>query len=255
MTAPALRTLPASQRTLDARLAGEQGGLQARVHAGSVLLVLALLALALAAGAFLLADGRWMRAPRLVPFVMWALGIGGAWGSVRWWRARHAALLSRAGLAGAIESEQSLRAGALRGALEVAEQGALGARAAEDVARQLGSGPLVPQATRGVLRGVTLAGCAAALGVAGVATAARIVPDGLSVMRRPFAAWNGTLLPAMAFDRLPLRVPRGMPVTVRVVAPSRETIQIAWRAEGEAWRDTTLLVAWAGACPHGVARE
>ncbi|MBL0891670.1 MAG: hypothetical protein IBJ19_13805, partial [Gemmatimonadaceae bacterium] len=242
MTAPALRSAPASERSLDARLTSEQGGLQARVHAGSVLLVLAVLTVAIAVGALLLADGRWMRAPRPLPFVMWALGLGGAWGAVRWWRARHAALLSRAGLAGAIETEQSLRAGALRGALEVAEQGVLGARAAADVARQLSVGPLVPQATRRVLRGVTLAGCAAALGVAAVATAARTVPDGLSVMRRPLAAWRGTLLPAMTFDRLPTRVPRGMPVTVRVLAPSRETVRIAWRAEGEAWRDTTLQV-------------
>ena len=142
MTAPALRTTARPSESLDARLAREQSTLQARSMAAVVLAVIGVVALALVASAWLMADGRWMTLPRAVPIAVWAAALAVAAGLVWALRTRNADVLSLTSLAVAIEREQALRSGSLRGALEVASTGVLGARASQDVARRLAPGVL-----------------------------------------------------------------------------------------------------------------
>jgi hypothetical protein len=68
-------------------------------------------------------------------------------------------------------------------------------------------------------------------------------------MLHPVRAWQGTLLPALAFEKVPLTVPRGMPVTLRIAATGRSAVVVSRRAEGEAWQDTTLAVPASGVVP------
>ncbi|WP_310569018.1 hypothetical protein [Gemmatimonas sp.] len=242
MTAPALRTSATSSDTLETRLAREQSTLRARSMAAVVLAVIGVVALALVCSAWLMADGRWMTLPRAVPIAMWVAAVAAAAGLVWSLRKRNADVLSLTSLAAAIEREQVLRSGSLRGALEVARTGALGARASQDVARRLAPGALAPQVAQRLGRGVTVAGVLAAITVGALSWSAREAPDGFAATVHPVRAWRGTLLPALGFDKLPTLVPRGMPVSLRVRADGRNSVTISRRAEGEAWRDTTLSV-------------
>ncbi|MDQ8167973.1 MAG: hypothetical protein P3B76_14665, partial [Gemmatimonadota bacterium] len=242
MTAPALRATATVADSLEARLAREQSTLRARAVAAVVLAIIAVVALSAAASAWLMADGRWMTLPRAVPAALWiaAAALAAALAAVL--RRRSAEVLTLTSLAGAVEREQALRAGSLRGALEVGATGVLGARASQDVARRLAPGALAPRIAARIGRAVTVAGLTAAVMVAALSWSARRAPDGFAATVHPVRAWRGTLLPALAFDRLPTLVPRGMPVSLRVRADGRRTITVSRRAEGEAWRDTTLRV-------------
>lgn len=242
MTAPALRTTARPSESLDARLAREQFTLQARSMAAVVLAVIGVVALALVASAWLMADGRWMTLPRAVPIAVWAAALAVAAGLVWALRTRNADVLSLTSLAAAIEREQALRSGSLRGALEVASTGVLGARASQDVARRLAPGVLAPQVGQRLGRAVTVAGVMAAITVGALSWSARQAPDGFAATVHPVRAWRGTLLPALGFEKLPTLVPRGMSVSLRVRAEGRNSVTISRRAEGEAWRDTTLRV-------------
>jgi hypothetical protein len=242
MTAPALRTTARPSESLDARLAREQATLRARSMAAVVLAVIGVLALALVVSAWLMADGRWMTMPRAVPIAMWGGALAAAAGLVWALRTRNADVLSLPSLAAAIEREQALRSGSLRGALEVASTGVLGARASQDVARRLAPGALAPQVGQRLGRAVTVAGVMAAITVGALSWSARQAPDGFAATVHPVRAWRGTLLPALGFEKLPTLVPRGMPVSLRVRAEGRNSVTISRRAEGEAWRDTTLRV-------------
>lgn len=242
MTAPALRTTARPSESLDARLAREQFTLQARSTAAVVLAVIGVVALALVASAWLMADGRWMTLPRAVPIAVWAAALAVAAGLVWALRMRNADVLSLTSLAAAIEREQALRSGSLRGALEVASTGVLGARASQDVARRLAPGVLAPQVGQRLGRAVTVAGVMAAITVGALSWSARRAPDGFAATVHPVRAWRGTLLPALGFEKLPTLVPRGMSVSLRVRAEGRNSVTISRRAEGEAWRDTTLRV-------------
>ena len=115
MTAPALRTTARPSDSLEARLAREQSALQARSTAAVVLAVIGVIALALVTSAWLMADGRWMTLPRAVPIAMWIGALVAAAGLVWQLRKRDADVLSLTSLAAAIEREQALRAGSLRG--------------------------------------------------------------------------------------------------------------------------------------------
>ncbi len=242
MTAPALRSTARPSESLDARLAREQFTLQARSMAAVVLAVIGVVALALVASAWLMADGRWMTLPRAVPIAVWAAALAVAAGLVWALRTRNADVLSLTSLAAAIEREQALRSGSLRGALEVASTGVLGARASQDVARRLAPGVLAPQVGQRLGRAVTVAGVMAAITVGALSWSARQAPDGFAATVHPVRAWRGTLLPALGFEKLPTLVPRGMSVSLRVRAEGRNSVTISRRAEGEAWRDTTLRV-------------
>ena len=242
MTAPALRNSAQPLEALDARLAREQSTLRARSMAAVVLAVIGVVALALVASAWLMADGRWMTLPRAIPLAMWAGALATAVGLVWLLRKRDADALSFNSLTSAIEQEQALRSGSLRGALEVARTGALGARASQDVARRLAPGALAPRVAHRLARGVTIAGIIAAVTVGALSWSARVAPDGFAATVHPVRAWRGTLLPSLGFENLPALVPRGMPVSLRVRAEGRNSVTISRRSEGEAWRDTTLSV-------------
>src|SRR5215208_2344095 len=75
--------------------------------------------LVLALGVAALGRARWIDLPRGTPLVVWSLAVAGialaAWLTTR----RIASTASRSAVARAIEEERALRAGALRGALEV----------------------------------------------------------------------------------------------------------------------------------------
>ena len=246
MTAPAVpqgaSTGAGTARSLTDRLAAEQSTLRGRSLAATILAAVAVIACVAAAGALLLADGRWLAWPRLVPALIWTGAAVCAAQLARWLRARDAVVLTTTALAGAIEREQSLRDGSLRGALEVANTGVLGAHAAQAVARRLAPSALAPRLAHRLVRALGITGGAAVVGAALLALSARTSRDGFAAVVHPIRAWRGTLLPALAFDQLPSSVPRGMPLTVRVRAEGRRAITVSQRAAGEAWRDTTLEV-------------
>lgn len=227
---------------LNVRLSAEQGSLRARSTAMLALAAVAILVAVAAIGVLLLGEGRWMILSRIVPFVVWIGAIALAAYVVRRLRTRDADVLSLQALAGAIEREQSLRSGSLRGALEVADRGVLGARAAQDVADRLSHKSLAPRLTLQLHKSLTYAGVAAVGGAVLLAVSAQQRADGFSAMVHPIRAFRGTLLPALGFEKLPVSVPRGMPLTVRLVAPGRHTITVSRRAAGESWSDTTLIV-------------
>ena len=71
------------------------------------------------AGAWLLGESRWIALPRITPLLVWSLLLGGN-ALVIWWAVRRLREdLARPSVAAAIEREQTLRAGALRGVIEV----------------------------------------------------------------------------------------------------------------------------------------
>ncbi len=247
MTAPALSRGPGSSGgsrgdSLSARLSAEQSTLRMRSTATAGLAVIAVVAAAGAAGALLLGDGRWLAWPRLVPALIWLGGAAVALAVARWLRTRDADALSLTSLARAIEREQSLRAGSLRGALEVAHSGPLGAHAAQDVARRLAPDTLAPRLGQQLARALAVTAAAAVVGAALLTLSARTSRDGFAAVLHPIRAFRGTLLPALAFDRLPASVPRGMPLTIRVRADGRQSVTVSQHAAGEPWRDTTLVV-------------
>ncbi len=244
MTAPALRTgvTVATSLTLEERLQREQSALRTRAILVVGLTVLAIVSVCLALGTMTLGSGRWMTLPRAVPVLVWLLAAVAATVAVVWLRGRDANLMSLRTLAGTVEDELQLRSGSLRGALEVGQQGVLGARAAQDVARRLAPGALAPQLAQKLARALGAAAVFALLAVASLTVSARGSRDGFAAVMHPIMAWRGLLLPPLAFDRLPASVPRGMPLTVRIVANGRQNVVISRRAAGEAWRDTTLSV-------------
>ncbi|MBX9927999.1 MAG: hypothetical protein K2X99_03720, partial [Gemmatimonadaceae bacterium] len=89
---------------------------------------------ALVAGAVLLADGRWLSLPRVVPFALWGALIGGAIIAWRRARARVAHDAARVVHAAAVEEELGLREAQLRVILELPDAGSWTTRAVERVA-------------------------------------------------------------------------------------------------------------------------
>src|ERR1051325_7778391 len=83
-----------------------------------VALAIGVTCLVLAGGASALGGSRWMALPRAVPFLVWALVIAADVAVVVWTVRRIARRATRGSVAAAIEREQTLRAGALRGANE-----------------------------------------------------------------------------------------------------------------------------------------
>ncbi len=198
-----------------------------------------------AAGALLLGHARWLSLPRAVPLAIWALGAVGLGLVAYATRRRLRAHTSRAGIAAAIEHERSLRAGALRGALEVADSGAFGRRAAELLVESLDThgAALAPRMqARARRRTVQIAG-GALIAVVLLGVVAPLRGDGLLALLRPVSAWRGTLLAPLAFDGLPGAVMRGDTVRVLVAAGGRTTVELQDRTTGEGWSARTLDVS------------
>lgn len=203
-------------------------------------------------GVLVLGRARWLALPRVVPFVVWGAVVA-ADAAIAWWtwtRLRRVAARSR--VAAEIEREQSLRAGSLRGALEVGESGALGRHAAEHIAARLQSRgrSLAPTVQRRARRRL-LEGAAAAVGAALLlGWLAPAFDDGLLALLLPVRAWRGTLLPRPEFRALPSQVVRGDRLELRIFAPRRAAVRVVRRFPGEAWKTLDVPVS----ARDGIAR-
>lgn len=196
------------------------------------------------ASAWLLAGSRWIALPRFVPMLVW-VALLVANGVVLWWAARRLrAELARPSVAAAIEREQTLRTGALRGIMEVGPDHPIARRADRLLAEQLRSrgAELAPRRRRMSRNRAMQAFGIALATVALLLWAAPTLNDGLLAIRRPIAAWKGTLLPALGFRDLPEELLRGESLRIAVQASGRRKLQLSSRATGEGWRTSTLLV-------------
>jgi hypothetical protein len=72
--------------------------------------------------------------------------------------------------------------------------------------------------------------------------AAPTLSDGLQAIRRPIAAWRGTLIPALQFRDLPSELLRGESIRIAVDARGRRNIHLATRVTGEGWRAMEIPV-------------
>src|SRR5206468_2901226 len=82
------------------------------------------------------------------------------------------------------------------------------------------------------------------------ATRAWVAPaynDGLLAILRPVRAWNGTLLPRIAFVDLPPAVLRGETMRLGILAPRRTSLTLWQRIPGEAWKSEQVAVGRNGA--------
>ncbi|HEY7395334.1 MAG TPA: hypothetical protein VH559_10855, partial [Gemmatimonadaceae bacterium] len=200
--------------------------------------------LLLALGASALGSARWMSLPRPLPFLVWLL-ILAANVAVIWWTARRLdRRTTRQSVAAAIEREQAMRAGALRGVLEVADKGALGRRAADAVTQKLAPvGPrLAPAEQRSVRRGAAQSVIGAGVAMAALGFAAPQFNDGFLAIMKPVSAWGGTLLPPLTFTNLPPVVLRGEVLQLHIAADRRATVSLAQRAPGQGWATQTVVV-------------
>jgi hypothetical protein len=200
--------------------------------------------LVLAAGASVLGGARWMSLPRPVPFVVWIVLLA-ADAAVVWWTIRRLATrATRGSVAAAIEREQSLRAGALRGVIEVADSGALGRRAAAAVSEKLAParGRLAPRERRGVRRAVLQAAGVAVVAALALGWTVPTFDDGIAAIIRPVHAWQGTLLPKIAFRNLPPIVLRGEMLRLDISAEQRSAVTLSQRVPGEGWKTETVPV-------------
>ncbi|HEY2164027.1 MAG TPA: hypothetical protein VGH04_08560, partial [Gemmatimonadaceae bacterium] len=213
------------------------------VLAGAALAIGATCAL-LAAAASALGGARWIGLPRGTPFLVWLVVLVADASVVAWTIRRLDRRATRHSVAAAIEREQLLRAGSLRGVIEVAESGALGRKAAATLSERLGpkAGKLAVGERRLVRRGAAQATGAATMAVAALVFAVPNFNDGMLAILDPVSAWKGTLLPHLAFENLPPDVLRGETVRIRINAPRRTSVSLSQRVPGEAWRTQTLTV-------------
>ncbi len=194
-------------------------------------------------GAWLLGGARWIALPRATPVLIWIVLIG-VNAAAAWWLVQRARRhLARSSVAAAIEAEQDLRAGALRGVIEVPES-AIARRANEVIAGTLVSrGPtLAPALLRACRNRAAQVSGVAVVTLAMLLFAAPSFSDGLLAIRRPFSAWSGSLVPALAFKDLPSDLLRGEALRVRVEAAGRRTVTLTSRTTGEGWQITLLNV-------------
>jgi len=222
------------------RVERESRALGARARLSHVTIAVAIAVLMTALGAWLLADGRYLAWPRGVPLFVWGAVCVAAVVGFRFASRR---VPAPSDVARGIEHERGLRPGALRGAIEVSDQGALGARAAADVERLLGhDAVLMPRRRQQLSRAVITGATASLMALAVLGLSSWRAQDGFAAMRHPINAWRGLLLPALAFDGLRDEMPRGMPLTLRVRAAGRTQVTVSVRADGSAWRDEVLAV-------------
>ncbi|HTE46699.1 MAG TPA: Ig-like domain-containing protein, partial [Gemmatimonadaceae bacterium] len=200
--------------------------------------------LLLALGASALGSSRWMSLPRTVPFLVWLIVLAADVVVVLWTVRRLEHRTTRQSVAAVIEREQSMRAGAIRGAMEVSTSGALGRRAAAAVSDRLAPAGmrLAPAENRAARLGAMQATIAAVVAIAALTFAAPIFSDGLLAILKPVRAWNGTLLPRISFTNLPPAILRGETLRLKVAAERRGTIMLSQRIPGEAWATQTIPV-------------
>ena len=195
------------------------------------------------AGAWVLGGTRWIALPRVTPALVWAVIVGANLAVAAWTRRRAARRQARSSVAAEIEREQSLRAGALRGVIEVANS-ALARRTDQILATRLSTrGPMLAPALLGASRRRATQTLAVALVTLGLLLwAAPAVSDGLMAIRRPIAAWRGTLVPSLRFRGLPTELLRGEALRVDVEAGGRRALTLTSRSTGEGWQAASLRV-------------
>jgi hypothetical protein len=212
--------------------------------AAALALAFVVTAAVLGMGAWLLGESRWIVLPRVTPLLVWSV-LAIANGAVVWWATKRLSReFAQPSVAAAIEREQTLRAGALRGVIEVADSTAL-ARLADRalVARLSGrSAPLAPRLQRTSRTRALRALGIAAVTLALLLWAAPTLNDGLLAIRRPLAAWRGTLVPPLHFKGLPSELLRGESLRIKVEAKGRRRLRLSTRATGEGWRNASLAV-------------
>ncbi len=201
---------------------------------------------ALTLGALLLGGSRWIALPRVVPFLVWAVAIAAAAYLVRRGvRALHEVAASGR-IADAVEQEQKMRRGAVRGIIELSgDTRAFVARAAQRLGDTLGArgDALAPELRRTLRRGA-LAGVAILVPVLLIATfVAAKRPDGFRALAHPVDAWRGALLPRLQISDAPTRVLRGSNLKLTVRAAGRSSVSLRRRTTGNAWVETALTVS------------
>jgi hypothetical protein len=229
--------------TLSQLVGRERSRLGIALAARGVALALALLALVIAAGVFLLGNARWIRLPA-VPLLAWALALLGV-AAVLWWTQRETRRSAGEGsIARAIETERSLRTGSLRGVLEAAESGELGAHAASSLAARLGSSGslLAPALHKRAMRRGALALIAALAAFIFLGAARSRAPDGWRAIRHPVGALTGGILAPLRIVGVPRSVMRGEKLRVTVSAPERRDVTLHLRATGKPWSTVALPV-------------
>jgi hypothetical protein len=229
--------------TLSQLVGRERSRLGVALAARGVALALAILALVMAAGVFILGDARWIRLP-VLPLLAWALALLGV-AAALWWAQRDARRsAAEASIARAIESERSLRAGSLRGVLEAAESGELGAHAANSLAARLGaSGSLLaPALHRHALKRGAIALIAALAAFVFLGAARSRAPDGWRAIRHPVGALTGEILAPLRIVDVPRSVMRGEKLRVTVSAPERRDVTLRLRSTGKPWSTINLPV-------------
>ena len=212
--------------------------------AATVAVVLVVTAGVIGAGAWLLGESRWIALPRGTPLLVWGV-LALANGGVLWWTSKRLrGELARPSVAAAIEREQMLRAGALRGVIEVANGSAIARRADRALVAQLSErGPaLAPQMHRTSRTRAARAFGVAAVTLALLLWAAPTLSDGLLAIRRPIAAWRGTLVPPLHFRNLPAQLLRGESIRIAIEAQGRRHVHLSSRTPGEGWRAMSLVV-------------
>jgi hypothetical protein len=229
----------------------ERARLRVAMVLAGVTLAAGVTAVLLALATLALGGARWIQLPRPLPLIAWAVAAAIVGGTLWWTVQALASRGSRARVAEAIERERALRAGSLRGALEVAGRGSLGRRGAEQVVSRLERAARTPTTAHGrglrnVLAPDLQSGARWRAGI-GLSTAAfafltlgasrSMSPDGWRALAHPVRAWQGTLAPALVIDAPPV-VLRGERVQVRVSAVDRREITLHQRATGTAWRSS-----------------
>src|SRR5512132_1771438 len=212
--------------------------------AAALALALVVTGAVIGAGAWLLGESRWIALPRATPLLVWSV-LAIANGAVIYLTTKRLSReLAQPSVAAAIEREQTLRAGALRGVIEVADSTALARHADRAlVARLSGRGAtLAPELQRSSRARALRAAGIAIVTLALLLWAAPALNDGLLAIRRPIAAWRGTLVPPLHFKDLPSELLRGESLRVKVEARGRRRLHLSARATGEGWRVASLVV-------------
>ncbi len=203
-------------------------------------------------------------APSPWPLVADLAAIAAAAGAALWARRRWVDDASADRVGAAAERARGLPAGALRGVLELAEALPRGtsaelARGAEARLRRLLAGA-DPRALggdvgrrsrrrrRGAVAGlVALASVAAAVGF----TSPRRARAGWSPLLRPVSTLSAPPLPPLLVEPGNAQVRRGAALPVRVRAPGRSSVRLAWQPEGDVRHDRELQVL-SGAATSGI---
>jgi hypothetical protein len=199
----------------------------------------------LSVGALALGGSRWITLPRLVPFAVWVGGLALAAWIVRRGARAYRNDASPTAIATAVEREQALRRGSLRGLVELADNhSAFVHRASDRLAARLAPlpSPLAPTLERALLRGA-LRGAAVTVPAVliGTLVAAR-AGDGWRALAHPVDAWRGALLAPIAMVDVPTRLLRGSSFALTIRAEGRRTVVLRRRSTGNAWVETPLTL-------------